>query len=335
MSEDEQQPSHEEIEEITAKETLPVHPAEPAWPPAPRPRPRQGLPTKIKMVALTLAMLLVASGLGLVIYTTSNQYNVALATQQRVYLKGTVDSQATVARALQATAQPLATTQAQIYATATAQDQSTATSQASGDQATATATTLGNELTQDTSGTPVLNDSLFDNSMGYNWDTGYTDNNNTGCNFVNGDYEAQEALKGFILPCYAVTTNYSHFVYQVSMTINGGNEGGILLCGNKSKGQYYLFSIDTSGNYAFALYNGNTYTSLVRGNNQAIQTGIGQSNSLTVIANKGVFSLFVNQTYLASAYDTTLKAGQIGVAASNTSLPTTVDFTNAQVWTLS
>ena len=335
---DEQQSFHSQT---TVKEVLPTRPAETTrstesvWPPPPRPRPRQGVPTKVKVLALTLAALLVASGLGLIIYATTNQYNVALATQQRLYLKGTVDSQATLAGSLRATAQPLATTQAQIDASATAQDQVTATIQASGDQATATATTLGNLLTQDTSGTPVLDDTLNDNSMNNNWDTGYTDNNNTGCNFVNGGYEVQEALKGFIHPCFATATNFSNFVYQISMTINGGSNGGIILCGNKSKGQYYFFSIDINGHYKFELYNGNAYTLLASGNNSAIQTGIGQSNSLTVLANKGVFSLFVNQTYVASASDTTLKAGQIGMATSNTSLPTIVDFTNAQVWTLS
>jgi len=329
--EDESQLPHEEE---NAREAEPDRPAELTWPPAPHPRPRQGLSTPIKTVALALAMLLVASGLGLVIFATTNQYNTALATQQRLYLKGTVDSQATIARSLQATAQPLATTQAQIYASATAQDQATTTSQESGDGATATATTLNAELTQDTSGTPVISDTLFDNSMGYNWDTGYADNNNTGCNFVNGDYEVQEALQGFIQPCYATSTNYSNFVYQVTMTINGGEEGGILLCGNKSKGQYYLFNIDINGNYSFALYNGNAYTLLAQGNDAAIMTGTEISNDLTVIADKGTFSLFVNESYIASAHDTTLKGGQIGVSATNTSLPTTVDFTNAEVWTL-
>ena len=331
FSEDEPPLPHEKE---NARETEPDHPAELIWPPAPRPRPRQGLSTPIKTVALVLAMLLVSSGLGLVIFATTNQYNTALATQQRLYLKGTVDSQATIARSLQTTAQPLATTQAQIYATATAQGQATTTSQESGDDATATATTLDAELTQDTSGTPVINDTLFDNSMGHNWDTGYADNNNTGCNFVNGGYEAQEALQGFIQSCYAASTNYSNFVYQVTMTINGGEEGGILLYGNKSKGQYYLFNIDIKGNYSFALYNGNAYTPLAQGNNSAIMTGTEVSNDLTVIADKGTFSLFVNETYLASAHDTTLKGGQIGVSATNTSLPTTVDFTNAEVWTL-
>jgi hypothetical protein len=332
MLEDEQKSFHEQA---TIKDVSPARLTEPAWPPPPRPRPRQGPAKAIKVLAITLAALLVASGLSLVIYATTNQYNLALVAQQRVYLRGTVDSQATIARSLQATAQPLATTQAQIYASATAQDQATATVQASGDQATAAATAQSGALTQDTSGTPVVTDPLNDNTLNYNWDEGYTDNNKTGCNFVNGGYEVQEALKGFIHPCFAESTNFSNFVYQVSMTTTSGSDGGIIFCGNRSKGQYYFFRIDINGNYAFELYNGKAYSSLASGSSSAISTGLSQSNSLTVIANKGVFSLFVNSTYVASASDKTLKAGQIGMAVANTSLPVTADFTNAQVWTLS
>lgn len=332
MVDNEQKTLHDQT---TIKDISPARLTKPAWPPQPRPRPSQGPSKALKITAIVVATLLIVSGLGFVIGATVNQYNGTLASQQSAYLRATVNAQATTAGELAATAQPLATAQAQIYASATAQAQATTTAQNAGDQSTATATALGDMLTQDTSGTPALNDPLTDNSLNYQWDVDRTDNNNTGCNFGDNGYEVQEALQGFVHTCFADATNFSNFVYQVSMTISSGNEGGIVFRGNSAKGQYYSFRIDVNGSYAFEVYNGQKYTLLASGSNAAILSGLDQPNDLTVIADKGTFYLFVNQTYVDSASDTTLKAGEIGVAAYNTNLPATVDFSNAEVWKLS
>jgi hypothetical protein len=329
MAEHEQVPLH-------GQTTVNATPAErPIWPPPPRPRPPQGLAPVVKWLAILLALLLVAGGLGLTIYAATSQYSQGLVGQKNVALQATVNSQATSASSLAATAQPLATAQAQIYASATAQALPSATAQASDEQATATATALSALLTQDSSGTPALDDPLSDNSLNNQWATGYTDNNNTGCNFVNSSYRVQEALQRFIHTCFAATTNFHNFVYQISVTIISGSAGGILFRGNGTSGQYYFFWIDTNGNYVFELYNGNSsHIVLARGSSTAILAGLDQPNSLAVIVTKGTFYLFVNQTYVAGASNQTLTAGQIGVAAYNFTLPTTVDFSAAKVWTL-
>jgi hypothetical protein len=311
-------------------------PEQPLWPPPPRPRPPQGPSNALKWLAIALALLLIIAGLGLAITATTNQYSQTLVGQRSSALQATANSQATAADALAATARPLATAQAQIYASATAQALPTTTAAASNEQATATATALNALLTQDTGNTPALDDPLTDNSLHNQWATGYTDNNNTGCNFVNGSYRVQEALQRFIRTCFAATTNFHNFVYQVSVTISSGSAGGLLFRGNGTSGQYYFFWIDTAGNYIFELYNGNaSHTVLAGGFSPAILTGPDQPNSLAIIANKGTFYLFVNQTYVAGASDHTLNAGQIGVAAYNFNLPTTVDFSAAKVWPLS
>lgn len=322
-----------ENEETTVNATLPE---QPAWPPPPRPRPPQGPPDALKWLAIALALLLIVGGLGLAIYATTSQYSQTLAAQGSTSLQATANSQATAAGSLAATARPLGTAQAQIYASATAQALPTATAQTGDEFATATATALNEQLTRDTSGTPALDDPLTDNSMNNQWATGYTDNNNTGCNFVAGSYRVQEALQRFIRTCFAATTNFSNFVYQVSIAIISGSAGGILFRGNGASGQYYFFWIDTEGNYILELYNGDSsHTVLARGFSSAILTGLDEPNNLAVIATKGTFYLFVNQTYVASASDQTLHGGQIGVAAYNFNLPTTVNFSEAKVWPLS
>ncbi|HET8841842.1 MAG TPA: hypothetical protein VFN35_10260 [Ktedonobacteraceae bacterium] len=339
MLDSRQKPSSEQAtiqdKSIQAVESKSESQVPPVWPPPPRPRPRQGVPLFVKVLTITLALLLVLGGLGFVVYAATNQYGLALGASRNWNSRAIINSQATVVNSLAQTAQPLATSQAQIVATATAEVQATVTAQATGDLATATTTAMQNLLTQKTDGTPNLDDALSDNSENNQWDVGRTDNNATGCNFVNSSYEVQEVRQGFLQQCFADATDFSNFVYQVSMTISTGDQGGIIFRGHKDKGQYYLFRIDTNGNYALDLYNGNKYTSLLSGASSAILAGGGQSNDLAVIADKDSLSLFINTTYVGNIANKTLKSGQIGVAAINISLPTAVDFSNAQVWKLS
>lgn len=331
MREDEEKPFHEQT---TIQNVIQ---AQPAWPPPPRPRPSQGPSRRVKILAIVLASLLVASGLAFVIYATTSQYNQALGMQKSFFATATVrsrvSSQATLTSRQRATAQPLETAQAQILATATAQAQPTATAQALEAQNTATAQAMADTLAKDTSGTPALDDPLSDNSQNNQWSVGYTDNNNTGCNFVDSSYQVLEAQQAFLHTCFADATNFSNFVYQVSMTINSNCAGGIVFRANQSTGRYYLFRIDINGAYTLELYNGgSSYSLLASGTSSAIVTGLDQTNSLTVIASKGAFYLFVNQTYVGSGADGKLNAGQVGVAVLDTSLPAKVSFSDAKVW---
>lgn len=313
----------------------PVAVSMPAWPPPPRLRPPQGPPRILKILSIALALLLVLSGLGLLIYSTTNQYNRALSAQNggaaTATVRSRISSQATSASRQRATAVPLQTADAQIYATATAQAAPSATASAAGAQGTAAAQTMAALLTKVTTGTPALDDPLSDNTQGNEWDVGYADNNNTGCNFVNSSYQVLEALAGFLHLCFADATNFHNFAYEVSMTLNANCGGGMILRGSNSSDKYYLFTINANGSYLFEVYNGNTYMSIASGTSAAI-LGVGQVNTLAVVANGGVFDLFINQTYVAEAVDGQLSAGQIGVVASNTNLPASVSFSAAKVW---
>lgn len=339
MLESEQKVFHEQKTIKDAHFSKPEQEERPAWPPPPRPRPRQGPPRAVKILVGVLAGLLVAGGLGFVIYTTNDQYGQALVASRGLNANATVRSelqrQATVVSSLAQTAQPLATAQARIVASATAQALPTVTAQAQSDQATVTATTMEAQLTQDTSGTPDLDDPLTDNSLGNQWDTIYADNNASGCNFINSEYEVQEVRQDFLQTCFADATNFSQFVYQVTLTINSGSEGGLIFRANQSRSQYYLFRIDVNGTYALDLYNGSSYTLLTSGTSDAIETGTGESNDLVVIADQSAISLFVNENYIDGVTSHTLTSGEIGVAAVDTNLPAAVDFSNAEVWKLS
>lgn len=289
----------------------------------------------MSIVLITVALLLIVGGLGVIVFTTSAQYTKTLHTQATALARLTARANATkFALTQQATSQALATQQAYIYATASALVGSTATAQGSSAAATATAGAAENLLNSDTGGNPAFNDALSDSSGNNGWDTAINAQGNTGCEFNNGAYHALEAMHGYLQPCFAEGSKFSNFAYQVTLIIDQGDQGGIIFRTNSTKSQYYLFRVGTDGSYTLERYTNNQLVTLSSGFSIAIATGTGQSNTLAVIANKSTIVLFANSTYITSVTDSTLTSGQIGVVALDFTLPTDVEFSNAQVWTL-
>ncbi len=289
----------------------------------------------MSIVLITVAVLLIVGGLGAIVFAASAQYTKTLHAQATAEARLTARAHAAkLALTQQATDQALATQQAYIYATASALVGSTATAEGSSADATATAGTAENLLNQDTGGTPAFNDPLSDTSGNNGWDTNINQQGNTGCQFNNGAYHALEAMGGYFQPCLAQASNFSNFAYQVTLIIDQGDQGGIIFRANNAKAQYYLFRVGIDGSYTLERYMNNQVTTLSSGFSIAIATGLGQSNTLAVIANKNKISLFANSTYIASVTDSTLTSGQIGVVALDFTLPTDVEFSNAQVWPL-
>ncbi|HEY0757303.1 MAG TPA: hypothetical protein VGD98_25340 [Ktedonobacteraceae bacterium] len=309
----------------------------PNWPPPPRIRPPQGPPRRIKLLLGALAGLLVLGCLSLLIYSTTSQYNRKLngldGSDLTTTAQGIAHSQAIRNGQATRTAVPLQTANAQFYATATASAGPAATASVASAQGTTTTQARAAELAKVTAVAPTFNDPLSGNTQGNMWDTGYSDNNQTGCNFVNGSYQVQEALLSFLHICFADASNFRNFAYQVSMTLSTNCAGGIVFRGNNATSTYYFFTLDAAGNYRFEVY-GKTaanYASLAQGSSSAI-LGLGQPNTITVIANQAVLDVFVNQVFVTEVLDARLSTGQIGVGVYNLSVPASANFSNAQVW---
>ena len=303
-------------------------PFPPPQPQIPYPIQRQtktGLSRSITALILILALLLVSSGVGLIYYST-----VARPAQLHAQATATVQTLLTSeARATNvANTQATGTAVAYSNATATAQAQATA-------QVQATATALQTIYTQATQGAPALNSSLAaqDNS---NWDVNDTTDGG-GCGFNGGTYHSTLFSKNFYFPCFARTSNFSNFAFQVQMTINQGDEGGLVFRSNSNSdlAQFYLFSIDQSGGYRLVVSKDTTHnTTLADDTSTVIKTGIGQTNMLAVVAKGSILYLYINKQYVGSASDSTYSSGMLGVFASDASTTTDVSFKNAQVWTL-
>jgi len=291
----------------------------------PQPQARRKLSRGIIALILILVLLLVSSGFGLIYYST-------VARPAQLHAQATTTAQTILTQKAQATAiantQATGTAVAYSNATATAQTQATV-------QAQATGTALQNIYTQATQGTPTLNSPLTAQDN-YNWDVNDTTDGG-GCGFNAGTYHSTLFSKNFYFPCFAHATNFSNFVFQVQLTINQGDAGGLVFRsnGDRDMAQFYLFSIDQKGSYRLEVSKDQTHNmALVEDTSSAIKTGIGQTNVLAVVAKDNILYLYINKQYVGSASDNTYGSGMLGVFASDATANTDVSFSNAQVWVL-
>ena len=183
-------------------------------------------------------------------------------------------------------------------------------------------------------GTLILDDPLHDNSKGYMWDI-TTIAGQGSCGFANNVYHvAQDSPLGGITGCNPeALTSLNDFTLQVQLTIISGDAGGVTL--RVVHSNFYLFAIAPDGSYHFDIVNGNglSLPSVVKqGTSPFIRKGLNQPNLLAVVAIGSKFSLYVNNHQIDTVSDSTFAAGQLGLAAEESSNATDVAFSNAKVW---
>lgn len=276
-------------------------------PPPLSPKPRS---TALTVILLFLIFLTIGGGI--------------FAYYSRVYVPNQIIAQATATTLTQVAG----TSQAHTASTA----QASATLQAI-DNANATAiATLQDNYNQITSTAPAFNDILNTPDLN-NWDTGRN------CSFSHGAYHVNIADKNFFNYCVAQATNFINFAYQVQMTIITGDYGGIVFRADGANTKFYLLRIDQNGESILYYYpdkDGKHAKNLLQKTTNLFNTGLNQTNLITVIARENHIDMYINKKYLASVNDLSLlQSGQIGVVAGDITSPTDVAYNQAQVWKLS
>jgi hypothetical protein len=165
------------------------------------------------------------------------------------------------------------------------------------------------------------------------------------CAFQHGAYTAQidqqvNSAGNFYTFCADAdqqTANLHNFAYQADLTIQRGDEGGLIFRDSsttKSLPQlFYMYTVNEAGTYGLSVAEAQVQVLWYQPTN-VIKKGVGQTNILTVIAYNNWIYLFINSHYLAGIYDNSSSAGTIGVVAVGGSNATIAAFTHVRVWTL-
>jgi hypothetical protein len=203
-------------------------------------------------------------------------------------------------------------------------------------QATAQAAAIPNPYPPNT-GNLVLNDPLSDNSQGHSWQVAATQGNNA-CQFANKAYQSANNNSSTNLysgtVCFAEQTDFSNFTFQVQTILVQGLCGGIVFRGDSKANNFDRFVICSNAWYDFRqCSSGYCDVVFVNGLSPAINTKLGALNTLAVVANGAVITIYVNGKQVVSATDSGFSHGQIGLVTSGyNSTLTVATFRNARVW---
>ena len=203
-------------------------------------------------------------------------------------------------------------------------------------QATAQAKAMPNPYPPNT-GNLVLNDPLSDNSQGHNWQVAATPGNNA-CQFASRAYQSANDNTSTTLysgtVCFAEHTSFSNFTFQVQSILAQGLCAGIVFRGDSKANNFDRFEICSNAWYDFRQCSGG-YCDVVFANglSPAINTKVGATNTLAVVANGPAIIIYVNGKQVVSATDSGFSQGQIGLVTSGyNSTMTVATFRNAEVW---
>ncbi len=183
-------------------------------------------------------------------------------------------------------------------------------------------------------GTLVLDDPMVNNSKGNKWDESTLNGVGT-CGFSGGAYHIKVMKTGLICNPEASNLVFSNLAYEAKVTILQGDQAGIDIRVDQSKGTGYLFSIDTQGNFFLDRDDSSTKAkSLSSGSHNAIIKGLNQPNLIAIVANGTTISVYVNNQFITSTDDGTYGQGQIGVFGFSDKGSADVIASDARVWKL-
>jgi hypothetical protein len=280
----------------------PLLPAEPGK--YPEQKRSSGIPGWMMALIILFSLLLIGEGIGSAIYTVN-------------YRPADLHAQATKVAQNFLGAQVTGTAQANAQA-----------------MATANAMTPEQVYQQATSGTPVIDDPLKDDS-GNVW-YHYGAANDDGCSFRAGAYHVQASFASMI--CTGVGTSFHDLAFQTQVTIVKGLFGGVMFrdTGSGSNAGGYIFIISSTGDYNFSILNQQQTKFLKTGISSAIVGGFNQPNLLTVIARGSHIYLYINGQTVTSLVDSTFTFGQIAFTSTTANGTGSFDtaFNNVKVWDL-
>jgi hypothetical protein len=163
---------------------------------------------------------------------------------------------------------------------------------------------------------------------------------NAECIYSTGVYRIVEANAGVFFPCDA-HGNFTNFAYEVKMTfVTGSTSRGGMLLRDGHNGHFYTYDLGPDGSYVLWWYptgSGSTARQLASGIAANFRKGLGQTNTLAVVADGSTFQLYVNfdniKTVLIPS-SMLYTSGDVGLYTFSGGSASQVQYTDARLWSL-
>jgi len=156
----------------------------------------------------------------------------------------------------------------------------------------------------------------------------------TGCSFHDGSYFVMDALTpAATYGCDSNTLHYGDAAIQMDVTLISGDTAGIIFRVDPTFSEMYVFDITNQREADLRMFgkNGTTNILIPATANSAIH-GVGEKNTLLVIARGDDFQLLVNGTFVGEAHDSTLTTGYVGMSVSDYSENAKASFSNLMIY---
>jgi hypothetical protein len=183
-----------------------------------------------------------------------------------------------------------------------------------------------------TAGAPSEEVPLDRNDSKHSWDE--VEEPDHACHFRNAAYHLQELRPGYFVHCggrhFELGGSAVVVVFQIQMSIRGGDEGGIYLVGTNH--QECLYTLNAAGGFTIQAVDNGRGKTAGSGYSRATRTGHGDQNILTVVISGTTVTFYVNGARLASSTKCGVGDYHISLMAETLSHATDVEFTHARTW---
>lgn len=158
------------------------------------------------------------------------------------------------------------------------------------------------------------------------------------CKASTTGYQVSIAQAGNFEFCTQLNSNYDDFAFQVNMNIQSGDCGGMTFRGVDANNFYVLF-VCADGTYDLGLFQKGSASwadkLMLRPFSPAIHKGSGQQNVIAIVVQGNTFNIHINGNSVDTFTDSgnTFSRGSIALVANDFTNPTSVVYTNAEVWT--
>ena len=160
------------------------------------------------------------------------------------------------------------------------------------------------------------------------------------CHFTSSALQIDARSSNYFFNCNE-SALFQNFAFEVKMTITQGDCGGIILRASTDMQNFYLFEVCLGNTYSFWRYTGAnseakaSSINLARGDTSDAILSENQTDTLAVVADGDVFTLYVNHQKLESIKDNSFSMGTSGLMAENEgNETTTVVYQDLRIWAI-